>query len=148
MFDPKCLKSRQAPWYLSHFPITKTIMRWSIRMRITRSTEHRRSENTICTAPVRDCERSENSNGCLNFWHHRYDIYRYHRNRQVGVLDDSPLRPWDISVVSRTKESVTSSRSTIQHPPHQFTLLIYMVASKAGPLFIPTRYRMLFVNAL
>jgi len=127
-----------------------------------RSAEQRRSENTICTAPVRDCERSENPDGCLNFRHHRYDIYGYHRTQQVGVSNNSPLQPWDISVVSRTKESVTSSRSTVQHLPHLFTLLLYVVTSKVGPLFIltkrsyvkvgplfiPTKYRMLFINAL
>ena len=114
----------------------KTITRCSIRMRIARSAEHR-SENTICTAPVQDCERSENPSNCLNFRHHRYDIYRYHRNRKVGVLNNSPLQPRDISVVSRTKESVTSSYPTTQRHPHLFTLLI-VDCQHHGLLFSPT----------
>jgi len=85
MFDPKRLNTRQSPWieYLSHFPVTKTITLCSIRMRIMRSAEHRRRESTIWTAPVQDCKRSKNPSGCLNFRHHRYDIYRYHKNQQV-----------------------------------------------------------------
>ena len=65
-------------------------------MRIARSAEHGRSENTICTAPLQDCEKSENPSDCLNFRHHRYDIYRYHRNREVGVLNKENLSPLPI----------------------------------------------------
>jgi len=90
-------------------------------MKIARSTEHGRSENTICTAPAQDCEKSENPSDCLNFRYHRYDIYRYHRNRQVGVLNNSPLQPRGISVVSWTKENL----SLLPAQPSSILLLIY-----------------------
>jgi len=72
--------------------MTKTVTWCSIRMKITWSAEHRSSVNTICTAPAQDYERSENPISYLYIRHHRYDIYRYHRNRQIIVIDELELR--------------------------------------------------------
>ena len=52
------------------------------------SAEHGRSVNTICTAPVQDCEKSEIPEGYLYFQHPSYDIHRRHRNRQVIVINE------------------------------------------------------------
>jgi len=62
-----------------------------MRMKITWSAEHR-SVNTICTKPEQDCERSENLIGYLYIRHHRYDIYRYHKNRQIIVINELEFR--------------------------------------------------------
>jgi len=63
-----------------------------MRMKITWSVEHRRSVNTICTASAQDCERSENPISYLYIRHHRCDIYRYHKNRQIIVIDELEFR--------------------------------------------------------
>jgi len=88
------LKNRQSPWSecLSYFTNTKTVIRCLMKMKITWSAEHRRIENTICTAPVQDCEKSENPEDYLYFQHPRYDIHRRHRNRQVIVINTLEFR--------------------------------------------------------
>jgi len=62
-----------------------------MRMKITWSAEHR-SVNTICTAPAQDCERSENPMSYLYIRHHRCDIYRYHKDRQIIVINELEFR--------------------------------------------------------
>ena len=57
-------------------------------MRITRSAEHGRSQNTICTAPVQDCEKSEIPKDYLYTHHPRYDIHGCLKNRQVIVVNE------------------------------------------------------------
>ena len=60
-------------------------------MKITWSAEQRRSVNTICTAPVQDCEKSEIPKDYFYF-QPRYDIHRRHRNQQVIVINELEFR--------------------------------------------------------
>jgi len=62
-----------------------------MRMKITWSAEHR-SVNTIFTAPAQDCERSENPMSYRYIRHHRCDIYRYHKDRQIIVINELEFR--------------------------------------------------------
>jgi len=43
-------------------------------------------------APAQECERSETPIGYLYIQHHRYDIYRYHKNRQIIVINEFEFR--------------------------------------------------------
>ena len=63
-----------------------------MRMKITWPAEHRRSVNTICTAPVQVGEKSENPISYLYIRHHRHDIYRYHKNRQIIAINELEFR--------------------------------------------------------
>jgi len=123
-----------------------TTVTWcSMRVKITWSAKHRRSMNTICTAPAQDCERSENPISYLYIRHHRYDIYRYHKNRQIIVINELNFR----TVVLHSHGTSVSyiglnSLSLLVQPLNatslRFTLLLYVITSKLGHLFIPTKY--------
>jgi len=63
--------------------------------------------NTICTAPAQDCERSENPIGYLYIRLHRYDIYRYHKNRQIIIINELEFRT---VVLHSHRTSVSYSR--------------------------------------
>jgi len=115
-------------------------------MKITWSAEHRRSVNTICTAPVQDCEKSETPKGYFYFQHPRYDIHRRHRNRQVIIINE--LEFGTIVLHSHgTSVSYIGLKSLSLLPIQPlnavfilFTLLLYVITSKVGPLFISTKY--------
>jgi len=68
------------------------------------SVERTRSENTICTAPVQDCEKSEIPEDYLYFQYPRYDIHRRHRNWQVIIINELEFR----TIVLHTHSHVTS----------------------------------------
>jgi len=104
LFNQSC--QSQLSECLSHFPCAKTITWCSTRMKITWLAEHRRSENTICTAPVRDCERSEIPKGYLFIQHPRYDIHGRHKYRHVIVINKLKFR----TIVLHCDHSVTDRR--------------------------------------
>jgi len=114
-------------------------------MKITWSAEQRRSVNTICTAPVQDCEKSEIPKDYFYF-QPRYDIHRRHRNQQVIVINELEFR----TIVLHSHGTSVSyiglkSLSLLPIQPFNavfilFTLLLYVITSKVGPLFIPTKY--------
>ena len=95
------------------------------------SAEHRRSVNTICTAPAQDCERSENPISYLHIRHHRYDIYRYHRNRQIIVINEVEFRTvvlhshgTSVSCIG-LKGSITSCSTSQRHFPPIHSFIMY-----------------------
>jgi len=117
-----------------------------MKMKIMWSVEHRRSENTICTAPVQGCEKSEIPEDYLYFQHLRYDIHRRHRNRRIIVINELEFRTLvlhshGISVLYIGLKSL----SLLPIQPLNvvlilFTLLLCVITSKVGPHFIPAKY--------
>ena len=100
-------------------------------MMITRSAEQRKSENTTSTAPVRDCEIFENPIDYLYIRHHRYDIYRYHRNRQIIVINEVEFRTvvlhshgTSVSCIG-LKGSITSCSTSQRHFPPIYSFIMY-----------------------
>jgi len=96
--------------------------------------------------PVQDCEKSETPKGYFYFQHPRYDIHGRHRNRQVIVISEVKFK----TIVLHSHGTLVSyiglkSLSLLPIQPLNvvlilFTLLIYVITSKVGPLFITTKY--------
>ena len=111
-----------------------------MRMKITWSAEHRRSVSTICTAPAQDCKRSENPISYLYIQHHRYDIYRYHKNRQIIVINELKFRTvvlhshgTSVSYIGLKSVSLLLVQP-LNATSLRFTLLCYVITSKVAVL--------------
>ena len=98
-------------------------------------------------APVQDYEKSEIPKDYLYIQHPRYDIHGCHRTRQVIVINELGFRTivlhshgTSVSYIGLKSLSLLLIQ-LLNVVLILFTPFLYVITSRVGPLFIPTKYR-------